>query len=126
MPVYGWWPIGETDNDLTRQHAHEPQGQRIVVAGTVTDESGRPVAGALIELWQANAAGRYHHVKDDHPAPLDPNFTGARPDDHRRERPLPIHDDQARARIHGATMTTPGARRISIFRCSDRRSAHGS
>ena len=76
VPVYGWWPITETDNDLTRQHAHEPQGQRIIVAGAVTDESGRPVAGALIELWQANAAGRYHHVKDDHPAPLDPNFTG--------------------------------------------------
>jgi protocatechuate 3,4-dioxygenase, beta subunit len=76
VPIYGWWPIAETDSDLTRQHPHEPQGQRIIVAGTVTDESGRPVAGALIELWQANAAGRYHHVKDDHPAPLDPNFTG--------------------------------------------------
>lgn len=76
LPVYGWWPVGETDNDLTRQHTGEPQGQRIIVAGRVTDESDRPVAGALIELWQANAAGRYHHVKDDHPAPLDPNFTG--------------------------------------------------
>lgn len=77
VPVYGWWPIGETDNDLTRQHADEPQGQRIIVAGRVVDESNRPVAGALIEIWQANAAGRYHHAKDDHPAPLDPNFTGA-------------------------------------------------
>lgn len=76
-PVYGWWPAGETDNDLTRQHPGEPQGQRIVVAGRVLDESGRPVAGALVEVWQANAAGRYWHVKDDHPAPLDPNFTGA-------------------------------------------------
>jgi protocatechuate 3,4-dioxygenase beta subunit len=76
-PVYGWWPIGETDNDLTRQHAEEPQGQRIIVAGRVVDEDARPVAGALIEVWQANAAGRYRHVKDDHPAPLDPNFTGA-------------------------------------------------
>lgn len=76
-PVYGWWPVGETDNDLTRQHAEEPQGQRIIVAGRVLDESGRPVAGALVEVWQANAAGRYWHVKDDHPAPLDPNFTGA-------------------------------------------------
>jgi protocatechuate 3,4-dioxygenase beta subunit len=77
VPVYGWWEIGETDNDLTRQQPHEPQGQRIIVSGRVIDESGRPVSGALIELWQANAAGRYHHVKDDHPAPLDPNFTGA-------------------------------------------------
>ena len=76
-PVYGWWPIGETDSDLTRQHGAEPQGQRIVVAGRVLDESGRPVPGALVEIWQANAGGRYRHVKDDHPAPLDPNFTGA-------------------------------------------------
>jgi protocatechuate 3,4-dioxygenase, beta subunit len=77
VPVYGWWPVGETDNDLTRQHPHEPQGERIIVAGRVIDEDGRSVAGALVELWQANAAGRYYHVKDDHPAPLDPNFTGA-------------------------------------------------
>jgi protocatechuate 3,4-dioxygenase beta subunit len=77
VPVYGWWLIGESDNDLTRQHREEPQGQRILVAGRVTDEAERPVVGALIELWQANAAGRYHHVKDDHPAPLDPHFTGA-------------------------------------------------
>jgi len=76
-PVYGWWPIGETDNDLTRQHREEPQGQRIVVAGRIVDEDGRPVRDALIEVWQANAAGRYYHVKDAHPAPLDPNFTGA-------------------------------------------------
>jgi protocatechuate 3,4-dioxygenase beta subunit len=76
-PVYGWWPIGDTDNDLTRQHAEEPQGQRIIVAGRVVDEDARPVAGALIEVWQANAGGRYHHTKDNHPAPLDPNFTGA-------------------------------------------------
>jgi protocatechuate 3,4-dioxygenase, beta subunit len=76
-PVYGWWPVGETDNDLTRQRADEPQGQRIIVAGHVRDEDGRPIPGALVEIWQANAAGRYHHAKDDHPAPLDPNFTGA-------------------------------------------------
>jgi protocatechuate 3,4-dioxygenase beta subunit len=77
VPVYGGWPIGETDNDLTKQHPEEPQGQRIIVAGRVVDEDGRPVPGALIEVWQANAAGRYRHVKDSHPAPLDPNFTGA-------------------------------------------------
>jgi protocatechuate 3,4-dioxygenase beta subunit len=76
-PVYGWWEIGETDNDLTRQHPEEPHGQRIIVSGRVVDEDARPVAGALIELWQANAAGRYRHSKDEHPAPIDPNFTGA-------------------------------------------------
>ncbi len=76
-PVYGWWPIGETDNDLTRQHPEEPQGQRIIVTGLVLDESDRAVAGALVEIWQANAAGRYRHAKDAHPAPLDSNFTGA-------------------------------------------------
>jgi protocatechuate 3,4-dioxygenase, beta subunit len=76
-PVYGWWPVGETDNDLTRQQPEEPQGQRIIVAGRVTDEDRRPVSAALVEIWQANAGGRYRHVKDDHPAPLDPNFTGA-------------------------------------------------
>src|SRR5262249_36547373 len=72
-PVYGWWPIGEADCDLTRQHDDEPHGQRIVVDGRIVDEDGRPVAGALVEVWQANAAGRYRHANDAHPAPLDPN-----------------------------------------------------
>lgn len=76
-PVYGYLPIGDGDNDLTRQHAGEPQGERIVVAGRVLDERGRPVPHVLLEVWQANAAGRYIHQRDDHPAPLDPNFTGA-------------------------------------------------
>jgi protocatechuate 3,4-dioxygenase, beta subunit len=76
-PVYGWWSPDEADNDLTRQGAEEAQGQRIIVAGRLLDEDARPIAGALVELWQANAAGRYRHSKDNHPAPLDPNFTGA-------------------------------------------------
>jgi len=76
-PVFGHGPIGEADNDLTRQHAGDPIGERIVVAGRVIDEDGRPIPHTLIELWQANAAGRYAHATDDHPAPLDPNFTGA-------------------------------------------------
>ena len=76
-PVYGWWDPGERDNDLTRQSSEEPQGQRIIVAGRLLDEDTRPIAGALIELWQANAAGRYHHGRDQHPAPIDPHFTGA-------------------------------------------------
>lgn len=77
VPVYGWWDVGDADRDLTRQHPGEPQGQRIIVAGRLLDEDGRPIPGALLELWQANAAGRYRHAKDDHPAPIDPNFTGA-------------------------------------------------
>ena len=76
-PLYGHNPIGETDNDLTRQHPGEPIGERIIVAGQVMDEDGRPVPHTLIELWQCNAAGRYRHNQDGHPAPLDPNFTGA-------------------------------------------------
>jgi len=76
-PVYGESPPAETDSDLTRQHAGEPLGERIIVTGRVLDRSGRPVPNALIELWQANAAGRYIHQRDQHPAPLDPNFTGA-------------------------------------------------
>jgi protocatechuate 3,4-dioxygenase beta subunit len=76
-PLYGHNPIGETDNDLTRQHPGEPLGERIVVAGRVLDEDARPVPETLVELWQCNAAGRYLHNRDDHPAPLDPNFSGA-------------------------------------------------
>jgi protocatechuate 3,4-dioxygenase beta subunit len=76
-PLFGYLPIGGTDNDLTRQHAGEPLGERIIVAGRVMDEDGRPVRDTLVELWQCNAAGRYIHSRDDHPAPLDPNFTGA-------------------------------------------------
>ncbi|MGD9902992.1 MAG: protocatechuate 3,4-dioxygenase subunit beta [Vicinamibacterales bacterium] len=76
-PVYGREAVGPLDHDLTRQHAGEPLGQRIVVEGQVRDEGGRPVPHTLIEIWQANAAGRYAHAVDRWPAPLDPNFTGA-------------------------------------------------
>ena len=76
-PVYGHEAIGELDNDLTRQHDGDPLGERIIVTGRLLEEDGRPVRNALIEIWQANAAGRYRHDGDRHPAPLDPNFTGA-------------------------------------------------
>jgi protocatechuate 3,4-dioxygenase beta subunit len=76
-PVFGTDVIEPTDGDLTAQHAGEPLGERIVVTGRVLDEDGRPVRGALVEVWQANAAGRYKHEVDQHPAPLDPNFSGA-------------------------------------------------
>jgi len=62
--------------DLTAQHSGEPLGQRIVVAGRVLDEDGRPVPRTLVEIWQANAAGRYIHARDQWDAPIDPNFTG--------------------------------------------------
>jgi protocatechuate 3,4-dioxygenase, beta subunit len=76
-PAYPYGRIGELDNDLTRQHAGEPIGERIIVEGRVLDDDGRPVPETLIEIWQANACGRYAHRVDTHDAPLDPNFSGA-------------------------------------------------
>jgi protocatechuate 3,4-dioxygenase beta subunit len=76
-PVYGDTELLPTDSDLTRQHADEPLGQRIVVSGQVLDGDGKLLPGQLVEIWQANAAGRYAHETDTHPAPLDPHFSGA-------------------------------------------------
>jgi protocatechuate 3,4-dioxygenase, beta subunit len=76
-PVFGQDAVTDTDSDLTRQHSGEPQGERIIVTGRVLDDEGRPVPHTLMEIWQTNAAGRYRHKNDRHPAPLDPNFTGA-------------------------------------------------
>jgi protocatechuate 3,4-dioxygenase beta subunit len=70
-------PIGEFDVDLTRQHEGEPVGERITVSGRVLDTAGKPLRGTLVEIWQANSAGRYAHRNDRWPAPLDPNFSGA-------------------------------------------------
>ncbi len=77
-PVYGASHVGPFDHDLTRNGRvnGEPIGERIVVAGRVIDQHGRPLPHTLIELWQANAAGRYVHKIDQHDAPLDPNFFG--------------------------------------------------
>ena len=76
-PLFGYDIIKANDFDLTRQHAGEPIGERIVVSGRVLDANARPVANTLVEIWQANAAGRYPHKRDSHNAPTDPNFTGA-------------------------------------------------
>jgi len=76
-PVFGADRVGELDHDLTRQHDGEPLGERIVVHGRLLGDDGRPIRNALIEVWQANASGRYRHDVDQHPAPLDPNFSGA-------------------------------------------------
>ncbi len=76
-PLLGEERVTAADADLTGRHAGAPLGERIIVTGRVLDSGGRPVPGTLIEIWQANAAGRYAHGVDDHPAPLDANFDGA-------------------------------------------------
>jgi len=76
-PVFGGSRVGELDNDLTAQHEGESLGQRIIVHGRLLGPDGKPVRRSLVEVWQANAAGRYRHDVDQHPAPLDPNFSGA-------------------------------------------------
>ena len=120
-PLLGEGRVTAADADLTRQHDGEPLGQRIIVHGRVLDSDGRPVPDTLVEVWQANAGGRYRHVVDNWPSPLDPNFTGlgrALTDaraatSSRRSSPAPTR---------GATTTTPGGRRTSTSRCSAARS----
>ncbi len=75
-PVFGAEVADVKACDLTRQHSGKPLGERIVVSGRVLDEDGRPMPHTLVEIWQANSAGRYLHAVDQHDAPLDPNFTG--------------------------------------------------
>ena len=75
-PVFPEGSIDPGEADLTRRYDGEPVGERIIVTGRVLDDRGEPVANSLVEIWQANAAGRYAHPVDTHPAPLDPNFTG--------------------------------------------------
>jgi protocatechuate 3,4-dioxygenase, beta subunit len=77
-PVYGHDSLGPLDADLTKNGVKtaEPLGERIIVSGRVLDEDGRALPNTLVEIWQANASGRYIHVVDQHPAPLDPNFFG--------------------------------------------------
>jgi protocatechuate 3,4-dioxygenase beta subunit len=77
-PVFGHGDIDPLDADLIRNFAHtgDPIGERIIVHGRVLDENGRPVPGTLVEIWQANAGGRYRHHRDSYLAPIDPNFGG--------------------------------------------------
>lgn len=98
-PVYGHESVGPLDHDLTKNARvnGEPLGERIVVAGRVLDEDGKPLPDTLIEVWQANAAGRYIHKADQHDAPLDPNFRGSG---------RCITDGQGRYRFHSIK---PGA-----------------
>ena len=76
-PRFGHDSVRAADADLTRQHDGEPLGERIIVGGRVVDEDDRPIPDTLIEIWQANAAGRYHHVVDQHPAPVKFGSSGA-------------------------------------------------
>jgi protocatechuate 3,4-dioxygenase beta subunit len=76
-PVYGEDVVDASDADLTKQHGGDPLGERIVVSGRILGCDGRPLPGQLVEIWQANAAGRYLHEVDVHDAPIDTNFTGA-------------------------------------------------
>jgi len=92
-PVFGERDVAPLEADLTIQHRGEPIGERIVVAGRVLDADGLPVRHQLVEIWQANASGRYLHQRDQHPAPIDPHFTGmgrALTDDEGRYRFLTI------------------------------------
>ena len=95
-PVFGHADVDVLESDLTIGGAGEPIGERIAVRGRVLDGDGRPVRRQPVEIWQANAAGRYVHRRDQHPAPLDPNFT----------------------RTPGTTTTTPGGPRTSTSPCS--------
>ena len=90
------------ESDLTIQHSGEPLGERIIVTGRVLDGDGRPVRNQLIEVWQANAAGRYVHKRDQHPAAARPELHRRRPRDHGRRRLVPVHHDQA-GPIRGGT-----------------------
>jgi protocatechuate 3,4-dioxygenase beta subunit len=102
-PVFGFDRIMANDFDLTKQHAGEPIGERIVVSGRVLDANARPVPHTLVEIWQANSAGRYPHPRDQHNAPTDPNFTGAGrtlTDEHGRYRFVTIRPGEYPWRNH--------------------------
>lgn len=96
-PLFGNDRVRDGENDLTRQHAGEAIGQRIIVTGRVLDTNRRPVPSTLVEIWQANAGGRYRHTGDNWPAPLDPNFDGLG---------RTVTDDQGR---YSFTTIKPGA-----------------
>jgi hypothetical protein len=122
-PVFGEGAIEEHDNDLTRQHAGEPLGERIIVTGRVLDEDGRPFRGALVEIWQANAGTgtrststrRRSTRTSPAPAAASPTTTAATAS--RRS---------SRARTPGATTRTRGAPTTSTSRSSGGRSSSGS
>ncbi len=76
-PSFGPGIMAPNASDLTRGHSGEPLGERIIVSGRVLDEDSRSVVNTLVEIWPANAAGRYRRERDQHPAPVDANFSGS-------------------------------------------------
>lgn len=83
--------------DMSQVNGKAAMGERIIVAGRVLDENGKPLRGAMVEVWQANSSGRYHHIRDQHDAPLDPHFEG---------RARVFTDDEGQYRF---TTVKPGA-----------------
>ena len=127
-PVFGHAMLGELDNDLIHNFAKPGEsaiGQRIIVHGRVLDERGRPVPGALLEFWQANAGGRYRHKKESYLAAARSEFRRLRPHDHRRGRPLLLPHHQARRLSLAERRQRLAARRISISRSSAMASRSG-
>ena len=126
-PVFSATEIGRNDNDLTLNYAKDglPIGERIIVHGHVLDEYARPVKNALVEIWQANAGGRYRHRNDTYLAPLDPNFGGC-------GRTLTDEDGYYFFRTvrpgayPSVISSTTGARRISTSRCAATASPNAS
>ena len=119
-PVFGQRDVDPLEADLTIQHRGEPIGERMVVTGRVTDGDGRPVRHQLVEIWQANAGGRYIHQRDQHPARDRPQLHRHGPLPHRRRRQLPRSPRSSPGPTRGRTTTTPGGRRTSTSRSSAR------
>jgi protocatechuate 3,4-dioxygenase beta subunit len=125
-PDFSHLKMGEHDNDLLLNFNHGglPIGERIVVSGRVMDQYGKPIPLTLVEMWQANAGGRYRHKNDRYLAPLDPNFGGvgrALTDSEGRY----IFRTSSRARTPGATARTTGAPRTSTSPSAARPSPPG-
>ena len=116
-PAFGHAPFGDLDHDLTRQHPGDPLGERIILGGRVLDGDGRPVPSTLIEIWQANAAGRYVHAPTATPRRWTP--TSAAPG---AASPTPTgatsSSRSGRAPIRWATRTTSGGPPTSTSRSS--------
>ena len=118
--------LGDQDNDLLLNFNHGglPIGERIIVSGRVMDQYGKPISNTLVEMWQANAGGRYRHKNDRYVAPLDPNFGGV-------GRTLTDSEGNYIFRtikpgpIPGATGRTTGGPRTSTSRSAARRSPRG-
>ena len=117
-PVFGHEELGPLDHDLILNYAKsgEPIGERTIVHGRVLDENARPVPGALVEVWQANAGGRYRHRNDTYLAPIDPNFGGCGRMNHGRSGLIIASAPSSPAPTRSATTSTPGGPRTSTSR----------